>query len=90
MTNCPTFFYAHFQLYKIQSHDGWTENTGAPVFSKSGTEMLMIKPVQDSLFGYFPQLVHLDLNSEFEPAPVTHGTFHVTDILGWDEEKNFV
>ena len=70
------------------------DNRGPPVFSKTGTNMVVIRPVQDSSAGYWPQLVQVDVSldvpSNEMPISLTHGQFEVTKLLGWDEKQHYV
>jgi hypothetical protein len=85
-----------FQVYHEKSNGGhgWVENRGPPIFSSSGNSMVVIKPVQDSLAGYWPQIVQVDVRGEVPssdfPISLTHGQFEVTKIIGWDEASHIV
>ena len=56
--------------------------------------MVIIRPVQDSSTGYWPQVVQVDVSGDIPsndmPNSLTHGQFEVTKLLGWDETKHFV
>lgn len=70
------------------------DNRGPPLFDKSGKSMVIIRPVQDSSTGYWPQVVQVDVSEDIPsndmPNSLTHGQFEVTKLLGWDETKHFV
>ncbi len=96
---------AHVQIYiERAGNTGWVDGPGVPVFSADGSQILLIRPVRDSENGHFPQLVqgeavspqlsstpNLNGNALLkEPVSLTHGTFEVTEIIGWDEKNHFV
>ena len=85
-----------FQVYHEKTFDnhGWVDNRGPPLFDKSGKSMVIIRPVQDSSTGYWPQVVQVDVSGDIPsndmPNSLTHGQFEVTKLVGWDETKHFV
>lgn len=56
--------------------------------------MVVIRPVQDSHAGFWPQIVQVDVRgsapSKELPISLTHGQFEVTKILAWNEAKQDV
>ena len=55
--------------------------------------MLLIQPVKDDSAGAFPQVVQagaVPTHRLSQPLPLTHGRFHVTDIVSWDEVRHWV
>ncbi|KAG7166627.1 Dipeptidyl aminopeptidase-like protein 6-like [Homarus americanus] len=68
---------------------GWVELYDAPIFSEDGQSYLVRLPVRDGEEGEFK---HVNLYSVRmrRVMPITHGAFEVTDILGWDQNNNYI
>ncbi len=98
ITRCsaPSFRCAPVHTERAQ-RNGWVESPGAdsgssPTFSKDGRQAILVRPVRDAGSGFFPQLAQITATSSAKTQPVslTHGTFHVTEIAKWDEDRGFV
>ena len=94
VTKCSPPAYRCAEVYQEKAVYGWVENRGAPHFSKAGDSMVVIRPVQDSSAGFWPQIVQVDVSGDTPsndlPTSLTHGQFEVTKILGWDESRHYV
>ncbi|XP_045111880.1 inactive dipeptidyl peptidase 10-like isoform X1 [Portunus trituberculatus] len=68
---------------------GWVELYDAPIFSTDGQSFLVRLPVRNGDQGEFKH-VNLYNVRMHQVIPITHGAYEVTEILGWDQNNNYI
>ena len=92
----PPTFSADGSQVKCQVSFDNDENYFIDYCPASIDQMLLIHPMRHSpATGYFPQLAQKKADvttvaGEKEPTALTHGTFYVTKIVAWDEDRHLV
>ncbi|XP_059088901.1 dipeptidyl peptidase 4-like isoform X2 [Tigriopus californicus] len=91
----PSYTAKEIHREVVPNNLGWIDpSTLTHKFSQNGKRMLFIEAVQEHGAGYYPQLHEKDISRQeplyVEASSLTHGAFHVTDILGWDEPRHLV
>ena len=61
----------------------------APIFSQDGQSFLVRLPVRNGNQGEFKH-VNLYNVRMHQVIPITHGAYEVTEILGWDQNNNYM
>ncbi|KAF6215218.1 hypothetical protein GE061_009970 [Apolygus lucorum] len=80
----------------IESHaeraveNGWVSIKGHPVFSADGQSFLLLSRIQEGDTGRYTHIKHVTLGEENRISVISHGKYHVTDILAWDYVNNIV
>nr|XP_045608607.1 dipeptidyl peptidase 4-like [Procambarus clarkii] len=90
VTLCAHPMYFCEATHTEQSGDhGWVELYEAPIFSEDGQNYLLRLPVRDGEEGEFKHVNLYSLRMR-RVIPITHGAFEVTEILGWDQNNNYI
>ncbi|ROT74129.1 Inactive dipeptidyl peptidase 10 [Penaeus vannamei] len=71
------------------SRHGWVDLYDPPVFSEDGQSFLVRLPVRDGEEGEFKHVCLYSVRMR-RVIPMTHGPFEVTEILGWDQNYNYI
>ncbi|BES88715.1 Dipeptidyl peptidase IV (DPP IV) N-terminal region [Nesidiocoris tenuis] len=80
----------------IESHaeraaeNGWVSIKGHPVFSADGFSFLLLSRIQAGDSGRYTHIKHVTLSEEQRISVLSHGRYHVTQILAWDYINNMV
>lgn len=78
-------------IRKIKEPKGWLELFTPPKYSKDGSKMIIIlSQDQGNNTGGYRHIALLSRQRDSVVQPLTSGTFVVTEILAWDEEKDLV
>ncbi|XP_071527492.1 dipeptidyl peptidase 4 isoform X2 [Panulirus ornatus] len=85
----PPMYFCESTHTEHSGGHGWVELYDAPIFSADGQNYLVRLPVRDGEEGEFK---HVNLYSVRmrRVRPITHGAFEVTEILGWDQNSNYI
>ncbi|XP_014678497.1 PREDICTED: dipeptidyl aminopeptidase-like protein 6, partial [Priapulus caudatus] len=75
--------------YTYMEKDGWVEVYAPPLFADDLRSYFYILPQRDANHGDFMHVTMLEM-SEVNEIPLTHGTYDVTAIVGYDHEKRLV
>ncbi|XP_069948629.1 inactive dipeptidyl peptidase 10-like isoform X3 [Cherax quadricarinatus] len=90
VTTCSHPMYFCEATHTEQSGDhGWVELYDAPIFSEDGQSYLLRLPVRDGEEGEFKHVNIYSVRMR-RVIPITHGAFEVTEILGWDQNNNYI
>lgn len=81
----------NFQVAHIISNPGWLELFTPPIFSKNGSQfVLILSQDQGEDAGGFRHVVLYNNEENSEAQALTKGTFVVTEIVGWNHEDNIM
>lgn len=75
------------EFHVEREHIGWTEPIFDPVYNYNGTQALLRLPVKDGSNGHYMHACQVFNNNVI---PLTHGSFEVVKIVGWDEEHHIM
>ncbi|KAJ3655173.1 hypothetical protein Zmor_014310 [Zophobas morio] len=78
-------------IIDLHEQAGWLELFTAPIFSKDGSAMALILPVdQQNGLGAYRHVAMLSRTSNAPIEPLTKGAFVVTELLGWNHNHNTI
>lgn len=81
----------YFQVANLISSPGWLELFTPPVFSKNGSQLVLIlSQDQGGDAGGFRHVVLYNNGENSEAQALTKGKFVVTEITGWNHEDNLM
>ncbi|XP_014681966.1 PREDICTED: dipeptidyl aminopeptidase-like protein 6 [Priapulus caudatus] len=91
---CSTTSYGQCNSqYTYMERHGWVEVYKPPVFADDLRSYFYILPQRDASHGDFMHVTMLDMSDnkrEVHEIPLTHGTFDVTGIVGYNHDKHTV
>lgn len=89
ITICGQPLYFCEATHTEHSRHGWVDLYDPPVFSEDGQSFLVRLPVRDGEEGEFKHVCLYSVRMR-RVIPMTHGPFEVTEILGWDQNYNYI
>nr|CAI5837059.1 unnamed protein product [Callosobruchus analis] len=70
--------------------NGWLELFSPPIFSKNGSEMVLILSQEQHNGDSYRHVVMLKLEENAKDDPITKGLFVVSEVLAWSHEDNLI
>ncbi|XP_050306538.1 venom dipeptidyl peptidase 4 isoform X1 [Anthonomus grandis grandis] len=75
----------------IQKSTGWVELFVPPIVSETGTQIaLLLSKDEGTSAGAYRHLALLDVKENATEEFLTGGTYVVTEVLGWNHDKNLI
>ncbi|RZC37564.1 C05D11.1-like, partial [Asbolus verrucosus] len=76
-------------ISNLYQPDGWLELFTSPLFSKNGSHLVLIlSQDQDNDLGSYRHIVMMSRQANSLKQALTKGTFVVTQILGWNHDRD--
>ncbi|KAK4304092.1 hypothetical protein Pmani_023954 [Petrolisthes manimaculis] len=90
VTSCaPPMYFCMATHTEHSGGHGWVELYDAPIYSNDGMSFLVRLPMRNGDQGEFKHVNLYNVRMR-QVIPITHGAFEVTEILGWDQENNYI
>ena len=78
-------------MYRESVSKGWVNLYSLPSYHPDGKkEFLVMAPLLDGDHGYYRHVMKVDYGHSHLQQPLTHGTYEVKQVHGWDQSRDFM